>query len=64
MLSDWRNFESWDEAGRPDAMLKANKVFKERLATYQKPPLDEAIESELQAFVAKRKEQGGVATDF
>ena len=45
-------------------MLKANKVFKERLATYQKPPLDEAIESELQAFVAKRKEQGGVATDF
>jgi len=64
VLSDWRNFESWDEAGRPDAMLKANKVFKERLATYQKPPLDEAIESELQAFVAKRKEQGGVATDF
>ncbi len=64
VLSDWRNFESWQEAGRPDAMQKANKVWKERLATYQEPPLDAAVKDELDAFVAKRKEQGGVATDF
>jgi len=64
ILSDWRNYESWDEAGRPDAMKKANKVYKDRLATYEKPPIDEAIESELQEFIAKRKEQGGVSTDF
>jgi len=64
VLSDWRNYESWDEAGRPDAMQKANKVWKERLAMYEEPPIDAAIKSELEAFVAKRKEQGGVATDF
>lgn len=64
ILSDWRNFESWDEAGRPDAMQKANKVWKERLSQYQKPAIDPAIEEELAAFVAKRKAEGGVATDF
>lgn len=64
VLSDWRNFESWEEAGRPDAMQKANRVWKERLAMYEEPPLDAAIKSELAEFVAKRKEQGGVVTDF
>ncbi|RYE40938.1 MAG: hypothetical protein EOP21_09205, partial [Hyphomicrobiales bacterium] len=42
----------------------ANKVYKETLANYQQPPLDPAIEEELDAFVAKRKEEGGVPTDF
>ncbi|MBX2880659.1 MAG: trimethylamine methyltransferase family protein [Granulosicoccus sp.] len=64
ILSDWRNFESWEEAGRPDAMQKANKIWKERLALYEKPLLDPSIEEELSAFVAKRKSEGGVATDF
>ena len=64
VLSDWRNYESWDEAGRPDAMKKANKVYKQRLESYEPPPLDIAVENELEEFVAKRKEQGGVATDF
>lgn len=64
VLSDWRNFESWDEAGRPDAMQKANRTWKDRLQAYEQPPIDPAIKSELDEFVAKRKEQGGVATDF
>ncbi len=64
ILSDWRNYESWDEAGRPDAMQKANKVWKERLASYEEPPIDVAIKEELHEFVAKRKVEGGVATDF
>ena len=64
VLSDWRNFESWDEAGRPDAMQKANKVWKQRLAAYQPPALDESIREELDAFVTIRKDAGGVATDF
>lgn len=64
ILSDWRNYETWDEAGRPDAMQKANKVYKERLAAYEQPALDQAIAEELDEFVSKRKEEGGVATDF
>ncbi len=64
MLSDWRNFETWAEAGRPEAAGKANAVWKELLAAYEPPPLDEACRAELEAFVARRKAEGGVATDY
>jgi trimethylamine--corrinoid protein Co-methyltransferase len=64
ILSDWRNFETWTEAGRPTTYDHANRVFKEKLNEYKKPPLDPAIEEELDAFVARRKAEGGVATDF
>ena len=64
VLSDWRNYETWFEAGQPDAMQKANRVWKERLAAYEKPPMDPAIEEELSSFVQRRKSEGGVATDF
>ena len=64
ILSDWRNFESWRDAGSPTAVRKANRVWKERLATYEPPPLEPAVAEELDAFVARRTEAGGVATDF
>ncbi|WFU00642.1 trimethylamine methyltransferase family protein [Rhizobium sp. CB3171] len=64
ILSDWRNYETWTEAGRPTTYDHANRAFKETLAHYERPPLDPAIEEELNAFVAKRKAEGGVPTDF
>jgi trimethylamine---corrinoid protein Co-methyltransferase len=64
LLSDWRNFETWREAGSPTAMQKANAVWKDNLARYQRPAMDPAIEDELDAFVAARKAEGGVKTDF
>lgn len=64
LLSDWRNFESWAEAGSPTAMQKANAVWKDTLARYERPPMDLAVEAELDAFVARRKTEGGVKTDF
>jgi len=64
VLSDWRNFETWQEAGEPTAMQKANRVWKERLALYEKPKMDAAVHEELLAFVERRKAEGGVATDF
>lgn len=64
VLSDWRNFESWEEAGSPTAIEKANREWKKRLALYEKPAIDTAYEEELNAFVDRRKSEGGVATDF
>jgi len=64
ILSDWRNFETWTEAGRPTTYDHANRVFKEKLNEYERPPLDPAIEEELDAFVVRRKAEGGVPTDF
>jgi len=59
MLSDWRNFESWEENGAMDATQRAHRIYKQLLAGYEQPPLEPAIKEELEAFIALRKEQGG-----
>jgi len=64
LVSDWRNFESWREAGSPTAMERSNRIWKETLARYQPPPMDPAAAEALDAFVASRKAEGGVKTDF
>ena len=64
ILSDWRNFETWEQAGKPTAFEKANTIWQKELAAYERPPMDPAIEEELDAFVARRKAEGGAPTDF
>ena len=61
LVSDWRNFESWRESGALDTAQRANRVWKQLLADYEPPPLDRGIDEELRAFVARRKEEGGIA---
>jgi trimethylamine--corrinoid protein Co-methyltransferase len=63
-LSDWSNFESWQEAGAVQTPERANRIWKKILAEFEPPPLDAAIAEELAAFVAKRKAEGGAPTDF
>ena len=62
MVSDWRNFESWQEAGSPSATEHANRIYKQLLADYQPPPLDEAVREELEAFVVRRRQAGGAGS--
>jgi trimethylamine--corrinoid protein Co-methyltransferase len=64
LLSDWRNYETWEEAGSPEVPAKANRIWKELLAAYEPPPLDAAVRDELDAFVVRRVAEGGVPTDF
>jgi trimethylamine--corrinoid protein Co-methyltransferase len=64
MISDWRNFETWQEAGSPEAAGRANRIYKDLLAAYEAPPIDPAIGDELADFVARRTAQGGVPTDY
>jgi len=63
-LSDWSNFENWEEAGAVQTPERANRLWKKILAEFEAPPLDAAIAEELAAFVDKRKEEGGAPTDF
>ncbi len=64
MISDWRNFESWDEAGRPSSYDHAERAVQELLASYEQPSMDDAVRAELDDFVDRRVAEGGVATDF
>ena len=60
MVSDWRNFETWREAGAKDATQRANAIWKQLLAEYQPPPLDPACAEAVTDFVERRKREGGV----
>jgi len=57
ILSDWRNFEAWQEDGAKTATQRANEIWKQLLHEYEKPPIDAAIEEELQAYMARRKQE-------
>ena len=61
ILSDWRNFESWAEAGSRTVTERAHALYKELLGSYEKPPLDAAIGEELDAFVERRRAEGGAS---
>ena len=57
MLSDWRNFESWQEDGAKTAQIRANEIWKKLLDDYEKPPIDPAVEEALEDYMVKRKLQ-------
>lgn len=64
MVSDWRNYESWVDAGSPHAAERATKLAGDFLDVYEPPPMDAAVREELVDFVARRVADGGVPTDF
>jgi trimethylamine--corrinoid protein Co-methyltransferase len=53
--ADNNSYEQWVEDGSLDAAQRANRIWKERLASYVPPNLDDAIDLELQEYIAKRK---------
>ncbi|PSL16586.1 trimethylamine methyltransferase family protein [Shimia abyssi] len=56
-LSDSENVESWEEGGSKDMRQRAFTRWNEMLAQYEPPPMDIAKKEELQAYVARRKEE-------
>ena len=63
LLSDWRNFETWQESGAQTAVQRAHQIYKTLLADYRPPAMDPAIAEELAAFVARRVAAGGADQD-
>ncbi len=56
-LGDRQNYETWERAGALDAAQRANRVWKQVLADYEAPPLDEGIRDGLRAFVERRRRE-------
>ncbi len=54
-LSDSNSFEQWRDAGQTTAEQRAAAMVRETLANYEAPPIDDAVDAELQDFVARRK---------
>ncbi len=64
MISDWRNYETWQEAGEPTALDHAERRVDQLLSTFEAPHIDDAVRDELDEFVERRIAEGGIETDF
>ncbi len=54
-LADTNSFEQWSEDGSLDSQQRANLQWKQMLAAYEPPPIDDAVDRQLRAFVDDRK---------
>ena len=63
-LSDWRNYEAWNLSGGVWTAERAHHMWKEIVASFEAPAMDEATRDELAAYVERRKAEGGAPTDF
>ncbi|SIN99146.1 trimethylamine methyltransferase family protein [Vannielia litorea] len=64
IVSDWSNFEAWQAKGGVWTAERAHLIYKQIIDGFVPPPMDEGIREELEAFVDRRKREGGAPTDF
>ena len=57
IVSDWSNFETWQENGEKTATRRANALYREILDNYEPPAIDPGIKEHLQEYVDKRRPQ-------
>ena len=64
MVSEWRNFESWDEGGRREAHQRAEDLARQLIDAHQEPAMNPERRAELDEYVERRVAEGGVPTAF
>jgi trimethylamine---corrinoid protein Co-methyltransferase len=63
LLSNWDSYPTWQARGSEEAPQRANRIWKDLLASYEPPSLDDGIREALNDFVARRKAEGGALTN-
>jgi trimethylamine---corrinoid protein Co-methyltransferase len=59
LVSDWRNYGQWSEDGGKTATERASTIWRSTLERYVAPARDAAIVESLNAYVDRRKAEGG-----
>jgi trimethylamine--corrinoid protein Co-methyltransferase len=59
LVSDWRNSGAWADDGAKTATERATGIWQNTLKHYVAPKRDPAVIEALDAYVARRKEEGG-----
>ncbi|HXJ66456.1 MAG TPA: trimethylamine methyltransferase family protein, partial [Actinomycetota bacterium] len=54
-VADNNSYEQWLSEGERDAAMRANAVWKRMLAEYEPPPIDEAVDEQLRAWIEEQK---------
>jgi trimethylamine--corrinoid protein Co-methyltransferase len=63
LISTTRNYGAWQEDGGLDATRRAHVLYKRALTEYTEPAMLPERREALDAFVAKRKAEGGAPLD-
>ena len=58
-VSDWSNFGRWEEAGGRTATERAHDLWKQVLENFRPPNVDSGVVEGIDAFIARRTEEGG-----
>ena len=58
-VSDWSNFGQWKEAGSRTATERAHDLWQQVLEQFQPPVVDPGVVEAIDAFIARRVEEGG-----
>jgi trimethylamine--corrinoid protein Co-methyltransferase len=59
LLSSTENFDRWSRNGGRDATERAGEIWRKTLEEYEQPPIDEAVDRELQEYVTRRRAELG-----
>jgi trimethylamine---corrinoid protein Co-methyltransferase len=59
LVSDWRNYGTWNDDGARTATQRANGIWRSTVENFSAPPRDPGVVEALDAFVARRKAEGG-----
>jgi trimethylamine--corrinoid protein Co-methyltransferase len=59
LLSSADNYERWMRNGSLDTSARATKIYKDKLETFEAPPIDDAIRAELEEYVIRRRKELG-----
>tara|TARA_B100001765_G_scaffold184305_1_gene128568 strand:- start:196 stop:1182 length:987 start_codon:yes stop_codon:yes gene_type:complete len=64
MVSAWSNYETWQEKGGLETHQRAERLAQEIIDAHEEPPMRDERRDELDAFLERRIQEGGVETDF
>src|SRR4051812_31770989 len=59
LLSSTENFDRWTKRGGADATERAARIWRETLESYEQPPIDEGVRTQLREYVTRRRAELG-----
>src|SRR4051794_15652089 len=59
LLSSTENFDRWSRNGGADATERAARIWRETVESYEQPPIDEGVRTQLRDYVTRRRAELG-----
>jgi len=57
LVSDWSNFETWQENGEQTAYQRANRVYRQTLKDFEEPEMPATVRESLEQYARERRHE-------